>query len=77
MMEMKISSAKLADFVDYVLDFYGPDSELYPELAFTREEVLFAVAERFIRFYGGIQFRVDSYNREQVRDVILEIREAA
>ena len=67
----------LEEFVEYVLDFYSPESELYTEMAFTREEVLFAIAERFIRYQGAIQFTGDSYDREKVRDIVLEMREAA
>ena len=31
---------KLEEFIEYVLDFYSPESELYPEMQFTREEVV-------------------------------------
>ena len=65
----------LEQFVEYVLSFYSPESELYPEMAFTREEVLFGTAERMIRHQES-EFAGDSVDREWVRDIVLEMREA-
>ena len=66
----------LEQFIEYVLDFYSPESELYPEMSFTREEVLLGIAERLIR-HQEFEFVGDSVDRENVRDIILELREAA
>ena len=76
--EKKNHLAKVAEFIDYVLDFYGPDSELYPELAVTRQEVLFALGAGLVgnRWLNG-RFDGDSVDRELIRDLVLEIREEA
>jgi hypothetical protein len=62
------------EFIDYVLSFYGAEeNSVYPELEFTREEVIKAVDVLKGRwpekFYG------DSLDRERVRDIVLETRE--
>ena len=67
---------KLEEFIEYVLDFYSPESELYPEMAFTREEVVAGYAERLIR-HKEHEFEGDTVDREWVRDIVLEMREAA
>ena len=66
----------LEQFIEYVLDFYSPESELYPEMAFTREEVELGIAERMIR-HQEHEFEGDTVDREWVRDIVLEMREAA
>ena len=67
---------KLEEFIEYVLDFYSPESELYPEMQFTREEVVAGCAERMIR-HREHEFEGDTVDREWVRDIVLEMREAA
>lgn len=66
----------MEQFVEYVLSFYSPESELYPEMAFTKEEVELAIAVRMVR-HRKSEFAGDSVDREWVRDIILEMREAA
>lgn len=66
---------KMVEFIEYVLDFYSPESELYPEMAFTREEVVAGYAERLIR-HQEHEFEGDTVDREWVRDIVLEMREA-
>ena len=66
----------MEQFVEYVLSFYSAESELYPEMAFTKEEVEIAIAERMIRHQES-EFAGDSVDREWVRDIVLEMREAA
>ncbi len=67
---------KLEEFIEYVLDFYSPESELYPEMQFTREEVVAGYEERLIR-HQEHEFEGDTIDREWVRDIVLEMREAA
>ena len=66
----------LEEFVEYVLSFYSSESVLYPEMKFTKEEVALATAERLIR-YKNTEFAGDSVDREWVREIVLEKREAA
>lgn len=58
-------------FIDYVLDFYGPDG-IY-KLGFTREQVVQACGVRISdpRF-STFRFDGDSIDREIVRDIVLE-----
>ena len=63
-------------FTQYMMDFYGPQSELYPELGFNETQIAIAtgiykmrLAQRDVEFVG------DSVDREAVRDIILEARE--
>ena len=63
------SSKELSTFVDYVLSFYSPDSDLYP-LDITREQVEEACQfymNTFPTYYGN----VDTIDREKVRDILI------
>jgi hypothetical protein len=62
------------EFIDYVLSFYGAEeNSVYPEMAFTREEVLNALPVLLARWPG--KFYADSLDRERIRDIVLETRE--
>ena len=66
----------MTEFTKYVLSFYGPDSELYPEYGFTAKQVEIATEVLKIRrAEDGVEFCGDSWDRETVRDIILEARE--
>ena len=58
-------------FIKYVLEFYGKDG-IY-DLGANKEEVLEALEIRLER-HKDIQFGGDSFDRELVRDIILENR---
>lgn len=64
----------MKEFVDYVMSFYGQD-EIY-DMGATREEVLIATGIRLER-HKDIPFDGDSLDREKVRDIMIEMREAA
>lgn len=66
-MEMKMA---YAEFIEYVLSFYGADSELYSEIAMTAPEAILATAMHRARVEGG--FAGDSVDREAVRDIVLD-----
>ena len=69
---MTINETK--DFYDYVLSFYGSDSDLYPEINATRPEVILATAMHWARVEDN--FCGDSVDRESVCGIILdELRE--
>ena len=70
----------LQEFIEYVWDFYNPNSDLYPIKGLTKKDILEALnvyQDRIIEtendnnsYYswgGG-----DSLDRERVRDIILE-----
>ena len=63
----------MEDFINYVLSFYGAGTDsVYPEMAFTREEVeagLVVLQVQYREFYG------DSLDRERLRDIVLKTRE--
>lgn len=61
----------MTDFADYVLSFYAP-GEMY-DIGATKEEVLIATGIRLERFKDN-QFCADSFDREKVRDIIIELR---
>jgi hypothetical protein len=64
-------------FTEYVLSFYGPDSEIYPELGFTELQVEIATAIYKMRLDAkGEEFCGDTVDRENVRDIILEARQS-
>jgi hypothetical protein len=73
-------SARLNDklkqnFTDYVMSFYGPDSELYPEFGFNETQINLATGIYKMRLEAqGKEFCGDSIDRENVRDLILEAR---
>ena len=56
------------DFIDYVMSFYGP-GEIY-DMNATREEVEDALAIRLEN--TEIEFAADSFDRELIRDIILD-----
>ena len=63
-------------FTQYMLDFYGPDSEIYPELGFNELQINIATAIYKMRLDAkGEEFCGDSVDRENVRDIILEARQ--
>jgi hypothetical protein len=61
---------EINQFIDYVLSFYGPDG-LYPMSA-NRTLVRKATNDiiRIVKIKGH-QFCGDSYDREQVRDILI------
>ena len=72
------------EFVDYVWEFYNPNSDLYPIKGLTKKDILDAlnVYQKRINVAesnNGSWFNVsyswgggDSLDRERVRDIILE-----
>ena len=64
-------------FIDYVMGFYGPDSEVYPEMGFNELQVQLATAVYLSRLEAkGQEFCGDTIDRENVRDIILEARQS-
>ena len=70
----------LHEFVDYVWDFYNPQSDLYPIKGLTKEDIFEAFKvyqSRLFDAYFNNNERYtwgagDSLERERVRDIILE-----
>lgn len=63
------------NFTKYMLDFYGRDSEIYPELGFDELQIKLATAIYQARLRArGDEFVGDSVDREAVRDIILQAR---
>jgi hypothetical protein len=63
-------------FTQYMMDFYGPQSELYPEMNFNEIQINIATGIYKMRLAArGVDFEGDSVDREAVRDIILEARE--
>ena len=74
----------LTEFIDYVWDFYSPNSDLYPIKGLTKQDILDAlnVYQQRIKAAesnNGLWFNVsyswgdgDSLDRERVRDIILD-----
>jgi hypothetical protein len=63
-------------FTQYMMDFYGPQSEIYPELNFNETQIAIATGIYKMRLTAkGEEFVGDSVDRENVRDIILEARE--
>ena len=56
------------DFIEYVMSFYGPEG-IY-DMNATREEVEDALAIRLEN--AEIEFAADSFDRELIRDIILD-----
>lgn len=71
-MQTEVTTTEMKEFYDYVMNFYGAKSELYPEMNFTTVEVAFATS-LYIRKYPE-QFCGDSFDRELVRDLVLDLR---
>ena len=64
-------------FIDYVWDFYSPDSDLYPIKGLTKDDILnaFNVYVQRIESNNNEYYSWgygDSLDRERVRDIILE-----
>ncbi len=58
-----------------MMDFYGPDSEIYPELGFNELQINIATAIYKMRLdTKGEEFVGDTVDRENVRDIVLEAR---
>ena len=73
------SYSKLLDFVNYVWDFYNPQSDLYPIKGLTKQDIFeafFIYRDRILK--GDLEYvhwtwgEGDSLDRERVRDIILE-----
>ena len=65
----------MTDFMEYMMAFYGPESELYPELGFNETQIAIATGSYKMRLQArGVDFEGDSVDRENVRDIILEAR---
>lgn len=68
----------MRDFTQYMLDFYGVDSQVYPEHAFSVAEIVLATQLYQMRLATrNEQFEGDTIDRERVRDIILDSREYA
>lgn len=57
-------------FIDYVMSFYGSNG-IY-DIKATRDEV--TKATNILQIIKGTEFEGDSIDREQVRDIILQMR---
>ena len=74
-----ISIKELNTFVNYVWDFYSPDSDLYPIKGLTKGHIydaFFTYKNRILK--GALEYAPyywgdgDTLDRERVRDIILE-----
>ena len=66
-----MTKEQINDFIDYVLSFYGPDG-LYPMSA--NRTVVRKATNDIIKIgkIKGEEFCGDSYDREQVRDLLID-----
>ena len=65
----------MQNFTEYMMAFYGPESEIYPELGFNELQIEIATAVYKMRLQAkGDEFVGDTVDRENVRDIILEAR---
>jgi hypothetical protein len=64
----------LNEFYQYMLQFYGPDSDIYPEYSFTVPEITAATLQHI---KSGADFAADSWDREQIRDLIIQNRNSS
>ena len=74
----------LQEFIDYVWDFYNPQSDLYPIKGLTKDDILIAIKEYARRInvakentnlYFNVTYQWgdgDTLDRERVRDIILD-----
>ena len=74
----------LQEFIDYVWDFYNPQSDLYPIKGLTKDDILIAIKEYARRInvakennnlYFNVTYQwgdADTLDRERVRDIILD-----
>jgi hypothetical protein len=67
-----MTKEELNDFIEYVMSFYGP-GELYPITGINRTIVRKATSDVMrITKIKGQSFLGDSYDREQVRDLMCD-----
>lgn len=64
----KVQFMNMTEFIDYVYEFYGPDSDLYP-MGATKEQIqealnILITREKVVHY--------DSISREQIRDIMIE-----
>ena len=70
----------LHEFVDYVWDFYNPQSDLYPIKGLTKEDIFEAFkvyqSRLFDAYFNNNELYTwgagDSLDRERVRDILIE-----
>ena len=62
---------QICDFVAYVDSFYNEKSGLYPIKGMTNSMVINAVKKHIEKV--GQEFCADSFDREKIRDIILEV----
>ena len=75
-----ITMNSLQFFIDYVWDFYNPDSDLYPIKGLTKQDISDAVkvyqGRLFNAYFNNNELYTwgagDTLDRERVRDIILE-----
>lgn len=66
----------MTSFTEYMMAFYGPESEIYPELNFNETQIAIATGIYKMRLDAkGEEFVGDTVDRENVRDIILEARQ--
>jgi hypothetical protein len=71
-MTVTFSKIMINDFIDYVMSFYGADG-LYPIEGINRTVVLKAMNDVMkIANIRDVPFCGDSYDREQVRDLLID-----
>ena len=61
---------QICDFVAYVDSFYNEKSGIYPIKGMTNSMVIHAVKKHIEKV--GQEFYADSFDREKIRDIILE-----
>ena len=63
------------NFINYMMDFYSPESEICPELGFNETQIAIALGIYKMRLaQRDVEFVGDSVDREAVRDIILSAR---
>ena len=67
------NTPRINAFVNYCLDFYAPAPRGLYAMGATEKEVLHALARRLIA-RPDVPFDGDSFDREMVRDLIIEMR---
>jgi hypothetical protein len=61
----------IMQFIDYMLDFYGPTGPYADEMIFDEAEIRMGLYQRLM-WRRDIDFEGDSRDREIVRDMILD-----
>lgn len=64
---------KVSEFIEYLLEFYSDESDLYPEVNMTREEAM--IGTTVLLMYEGENVAFDSVDREKVREIVETNRE--